>query len=137
MSKYTLKTATIKTVEGITLHGLTPSDAVQLFQLHRPAMETFFSKFTGRDLQDISETELKDVALNLVESTPGFVAHIIALSAHAIEDFDEITNFPIGAQMEALERINELTFEGIAPKKFFGLVSTMFNKTVGPKALPQ
>lgn len=135
MSKYTLKTAKIASVEGLVLHGLTPNDALQLFQLHRASMEALFAKLGGRDMAEVSETDVSDIALTLIESAPAFVAHVIALAAHAPEDFDEIVTFPLGVQIEALERISELTFEGIAPKKFIGLVMGMFNRQTGPNAL--
>lgn len=136
--KYKPKTA--KIVEDdhfeIELHGLSLNDVTQLAMINREAIEALFDKVAGRDVSDIGDSEVRAVLLNAIESAPALVAHTIALSARALEEFDTIAGLPVGLQIECLMKIGELTFtREFTPKKVLALVASKArNQGSVPKA---
>ncbi|MDR3474323.1 MAG: hypothetical protein P4M09_21950 [Devosia sp.] len=124
MPKFTLKTYRIPTSdqEFFEVRGLSFNDVTQLVMLHRETIERIFATFSGRDPNSISEADASDVILSMIDSAPALVAHIVALGADDLANFDEYVKLPMGAQVEAIEKIGELTFAtGGGPKKLFGL----------------
>lgn len=123
--KYKAKTA--KIVEDdhfeIELHGLSLNDITQLVMINRSAIETLFDQVSGRDVSDIGDREVRGVMMDAVENAPALVAHVIALSAKALDEYDTIAELPIGLQIECLVKIGELTFtREFTPKKALALV---------------
>lgn len=127
--KYTLKTARIE-IDGpesyIEVRGLSPNHIVQLLQLNRPSIERLFNEFSNRDVSQITEEEVIEAGMGMIEQAPALVAHIIALAADAVDQFDEVVALPVGVQIAALERIADLTFTaGGGPKKVLALATKL------------
>lgn len=111
MFEYSPPQETITFTGGkFTVRGLALTDTTQLVALHKDSISGIFDQFSGRKVDTIQTNEMVDVALALVEHSPALVAHIIALAADAIDDFDSIRKLPIDVQVEAIERIAKLTF---------------------------
>ena len=121
--KYTLKSA--KVVEGeneIELYGLSLNDITQLVMINRDAIETLFQQMSGRNTVNIADAEVRALVMDIISEAPALVAHTIALSARALDDFDLITQIPMGVQLECLMKIGELTFtREFSPKKALAL----------------
>lgn len=129
MLNYTLKTD--KVMDGdeviVTVRGLSPTDIVQLIQINRPAIEELFNRFSGREPETIDDADVAEAGLSMIEAAPGLVAHIIALAADALDQFDQVLVLPVGVQVEALEKIGKLTFSaGGGPKKVMALAMKLF-----------
>lgn len=133
--KFTLKTETIKDGDNeVVVRGLSLNDIVQLMVVNRDAVEAMFGEFAGRDPEQIKDTEITEVAMNLIETAPAMVAHIIALAADATDEFDNIMKLPVGMQMDALEKVGGLTFtSGGGAKKMLALAWKMLPNAMSQK----
>lgn len=120
MFKYSPPQETITFAGGeFTVRGLALTDTTQLVSMHKDKISEIFDQFSGRTPDTIQTSEMVDLALALVEHSPALVAHIIALAADALDEFDSIRKLPIDVQVAAIEKICELTFAmGGGAKKF-------------------
>lgn len=138
--KFALKTAKIE-IDGpdnyVEVRGLSLKDIVQLVELHRPVIEDLFNRFSGKTPEAITEADAAETIMEMLDKAPSLVAHIIALGADAAEQFDEIVNLPVGAQVTCLEKIGEFTFAtGGGPKKLLGLALKMAGNARSKSSLP-
>lgn len=138
--KFALKTAKIE-ISGpenyVEVRGLSLNDVVQLVMLHREVIEELFNRFSGRDPDDITEADAAQTIMEMVEKAPGMVAHIIALAADALDQYDTVVQLPVGVQVTCLEKIGEFTFAtGGGPKKLLGMALKMAGNAK-PKSSPQ
>lgn len=120
---YKLKTA--KVVDGdseIELYGLSLNDITQLVMLNRDAIEAMFQQMSGRNTLNVADAEVRALVMDVIGEAPALVSHAIGLSARALEQFDEIVQWPVGIQIECLMKIGELTFTTeFSPKKALAL----------------
>lgn len=131
--KYTHKTAKIMDgdTEVATVHGLSFNAIVGLISINREAVESLFTKFQGREPDEISEDEVSAVGLEMLEKAPVLVAQIIAYASDANVGYDEdtdenpmdvIMSMPAGLQLAFLSEIGPLTFNaGGGAKKMLAL----------------
>lgn len=111
-------TATVKTSGGeFTVRGLSLTDILFLVSKHRAAMKALFDKFV-KGQSDVALESYSNLGAALIESAPDVAAEIIALAADEPEEIETVKRISFPAQIEALERIGDLTFaaEG-SPKK--------------------
>lgn len=140
MAKFTLKTAKVEVADNefLSVRGLSLNDITQLILLHREAIEGVFTSFSGRDPQSITEDDAANVAMNMIESAPALVAHIIALAADDVDAYDDYVALPLGTSVEALEKIGGLTFaNGGGPKKIMGLAMKLVGSGQAKRESPQ
>lgn len=111
--KFTPKVKRIEFAEDnfIEVRGLGLADVSQLVDVHAQTAVEIFNKFTGRDSEAFTVDDMATVAQQLLIKFPGVVAHTIALAADEPNQIDVISKLPVGAQVEALETIGQLTFE--------------------------
>lgn len=131
--KYTLKTATVMDdgEEIAIVHGLSLNSIIGLINVNRKEMDGLFMAFADRDVDSISESEVTDMGMSMIDQAPQFVAQIIAEASDAYKGHDPekdespldlIMGMPLGIQMALLQKIGELTFTGgAAPKKMLTL----------------
>lgn len=130
--KYTVKTRKIMDgdEEVGTVHGLSLNHIVGLINNNRPAVEALFSKF--QDKPEMSEDEVANIGMDMVEQAPLMVAQIIAFATDAYEGYvavegeatplDTIMSMPVGLQLAFLQEIGDLTFSaGGGAKKILAL----------------
>lgn len=110
--KFTLQTETVEFPGGeITIRGLTFPDIAQLVEVNRDALAPLFDKYSGRKPEKIVNEDAGDIVLDILTAAPAAVTNIIALAADAPDQFDLIAQIPIGAQIEIVIKIGELTFK--------------------------
>lgn len=131
---YTLKRE--KVMDGddeiATVRGLSLNDIIGLLNMNKEAMTFLFDQFKDRDPLTITEGEIDDVGMQMIESAPMLVAQIIAEATDAYAGWDEsdpaanplnlILTMPVGVQMAFIEPIGRLTFSaGGGAKKMLAL----------------
>lgn len=133
--KYKVKTIDVKDGDDVvgTVHGLSFNAIVDLVNLNRETVETLFNKFSGREAESISDTEINAVGMEMLETAPLFVAQVIAAATDAFEGYDPkdengvnpldtIMSMPLGLQLAFLQEIMPLTFNaGGGVKKILAL----------------
>lgn len=103
----------------LDVRGLSLNDMTTLVNGHRDMMVKLFARFVANKGADLDDSDMGDIAGELLSEAPVLVAHAIALSAGLADERDEVANLSFAVQIEAIERIFELTFgrEG-GTKKF-------------------
>jgi hypothetical protein len=127
-----IPTAEVKLSDGsFAVRGLSLSDAVVLYRRHAGELSALFDRFATKPGQAVDPEETVEVVVGLIESAPYLVAEIISIAAGAdssdIEGFADIVakmlNLPLGAQIDAVQKVGDLTFTSdMPPEKFVGLV---------------
>jgi hypothetical protein len=140
MAKFTQKTMPVPVAdnEAFNVSGLSLTDIVQLVDVHRDALEEGFNRFSGRDPNSVTENEAMAVVMDMLQKVPPLAAHIISISAKDIENYADYLDLPLGVQIDALQKIGELTFaSGGGPKKIFDLAMKAARARVGSSTGPQ
>ncbi|MBI1620019.1 phage pre-tape measure protein [Aquamicrobium zhengzhouense] len=133
--KYTVKTKDVKDGDEVvgSVHGLSFNAIVGLINLNREVVETLFNKFSGREAESITDTEISAVGMEMLETAPLFVAQVIAEATDAFDGYDPkdenavnpldtIMSMPLGLQLAFLQEIMPLTFNaGGGVKKMLAL----------------
>ena len=110
--KFTLQTETIEFPGGeISVRGLSFPDLAQVVEVHREAIVPLFDKYAGRKPEKLLLEDTSVIVLDILTAAPTAVTHIIAVAADAADQFNMIAQIPIGAQIEILGKIGELTFK--------------------------
>lgn len=130
--KYKVKTRKIMDGddEVAIIHGLSLNHLVGLINNNRAAVEALFNKF--QDTSELSDDEVANVGMDMIEQAPVMVAQIIALATDAYDDhiavegepspLDTILSMPVGLQLTFLQQIGDLTFSaGGGAKKMLAL----------------
>lgn len=129
--------------EGFQVRGLSPDDIMRLFYRHRGQMSALFDQFAGSEAA--AEGGASALGQILYQGAPQVVAEAILLAADVdpdADDFDaEIAHtrrFPAAVQLDALEKIGNLTFTSDMPlPKFLAVVLNALNgATAGTLAPP-
>jgi len=94
----------------LDIRGLNLPDISALVDAHADTVSGLFDKFTGRDAQSFGTADAATLARELIVTFPAVCAHIVALAADAIDEFDTIKTLPIDVQVTALEKIANRTF---------------------------
>lgn len=96
---------------SIDVHGLTFPDIAKLVEVHREQLVPLFIKYSGTSPEKMVVEESGAVFLDLLTTAPTAVGHVIALAADAEDQLGAIWRIPIGAQVEILTKVAELTFK--------------------------
>lgn len=120
-----LAVAKVELPEGvIALRGLSLNDIVPIVEAHKVSLAAFFSGAMGGNGVSLADTS--SIAVGLLKAAPDAVARIIAcaeVDGDADEESVEIAGkLPFPAQLEALEKIGQLTFAASSPKKVLEMV---------------
>lgn len=110
------------------VRGLGLKDVTHIFEYHEGAIEDIWLQFKAREGLEFSETVMLETIKNVINSTPGVVATIIALAADdlSVDSLMAAASLPLPVQMEAIETIGELTFRDLAgAKKFVAAIQKM------------
>lgn len=99
--------------EPLVLHALTPADVFALFRGYRAQLSAFYD--TMIELQKTGQFTLADapgLAASMLTDIPAVAAHAIALSAGEPDERETAAGLPFAAQLECLEAVWRLTFDG-------------------------
>jgi len=126
-------------VQTFTVSGLSPNHLFGLYHRHRGQLSELFDVLTAGGEDRTPET-IAQMGQQVFARAPLLLAEIIALAAGG-DPFDEsetdgITNwqaeiamaagFPFPVQMDALQKIGDMTFTSdMPPKKFLGALVAM------------
>lgn len=130
---------TVEVAEGasFTVRGFSPDDALAIYHRHTGELSRLFDEFAGvaKGKAKVEVDEIKaftnSVGMNMVHGAPRVIAEIIAVAAGGNpQDEDEFNQdvsvalkLPAGAQLDALQKIGELTFTSeMPPGKFLAVV---------------
>lgn len=105
------KTIVLPGEGSLTLRGLALPDIAKIVENHRPMVEQLFSKYA----EDSTNDDLENITMigqTLVESAPLLLAHVVAISADEPEEWEVVSKLPFPVQLEAIEAVGKLTFEG-------------------------
>jgi hypothetical protein len=109
---FTLQTETVSFPGGdITVRGLSFPDLAQIIDVNRDALVPLFDKYSGRKPEKLIGEDVGSIVIDVIAAAPTAVTHIIALAADASDQFNQIAQIPIGAQIEILSKVGELTFK--------------------------
>lgn len=133
--KYTVKMRKIMDGDDEvgSVHGLSLNHIVGLINTNRPAVEALFSKFQDKETVALTDDEVGNIGLEMIEQAPVMVAQIIALASDAYDGYDAkdegavspldtIMSMPVGLQLAFLQEIGDMTFSaGGGAKKMLAL----------------
>jgi hypothetical protein len=124
MSLSNYKFAEASVTGGLTVRGLSFFDIAPLVGQFGPELTAVYENVSGNDVN------LNALIGDLVGKAPPLVGAIIASGCGEPEQTETAMRLPIAIQIEALQKIGELTFatEGGA-KKVFTMVIGMLNGT--------
>lgn len=128
----TFPEATIEFPGGnFAVRGLSLDDIAFLVQRHGAKLQEMFTSFT-KGSGELSTEAVASFALPLVQAAPEIAAELIACASGAPEDADIAARLPLPVQLDALEKLVDLTFaaEG-GPKKLMETVIRMAEGTTG------
>lgn len=109
---------TLPSGKSFSVRGLSLADVTRIVRHHGPVVQEFFLRYAG-NRDDLKKTGIAETALALLDSAPALAAEVIALAADEPEHAAKVRKFPMGVQMDALEKIAALTFDSEGgPKKF-------------------
>lgn len=127
---------------SFTVYGLSPNHALGLFQRHRVELAMLFEQIIGNG--GVTDETVAQATGLLLNSAPLLMAEIIALAAGGspldlaeIEpgvtgwqaDLLKASQLPAPVQLDALQKIGDLTFTTeMPPKKFLGALTVMMAK---------
>lgn len=110
--KFTVKTERVDFGDNfVEVRGLSLPDISALVDAHTMTAVELFDKFTGRDKDSFTDADAATLARELVVKFPAICAHVIALAADAVDDYDLIKKLPADVQISALEKTAALTFQ--------------------------
>ena len=132
-----LATATVKVSDGVqfAVRGLSPYDIAALYTHYQDDMTEMFHRITGKASAD----ETVDLQADVIMHAPELVAAVITLASNT--DPTDETEFqkalavarslPLGAQVDALEKIGGLTFTSdMPPEKFVCLITETMQRMI-------
>ncbi len=106
---------------GFVVRGLSLNDVSILVQRHGKRLSELFQQFTEQG--DLTTETVAAFALPLIQSAPEIAAELIACAAGDPDDAEIAGRLPFPVQIDALEKIANLTFEaGGGPKKLLETV---------------
>lgn len=116
---------------NFAVRGLGFDDVSFLVQKHGQKLEPIFTDFT-QSSGDLTVESIAAFALPLLKAVPEIVAEMIACASGDKDDVAIARALPFPTQLEALQRIFELTFSvSGGPKKLVETVISMAQGTTG------
>lgn len=99
---------------------VTPSTIVALVQGRVPEVKRMFDDLKAKGLTDPESLDMTQIAIAVMGMSPDFLAEFIAQAANEPGTGSTVLTFPIGVQIDALDKILDLTFEAEGGVKKFG-----------------
>ncbi len=94
----------------IEVRGLTFPDLSQLFEVNRDAILPIFEKYRNKPGEQILLEDTGGIIIDFLQAAPVAVTHFICLAADEQDNFNAIAQLPIGAVVQIIERVVDLTF---------------------------
>lgn len=136
--------------DGFTVRGVSLNDALTLYNRHAGDLTALFDNFVeehrgGARAKPVTPEKLTQVGLSMAQGAPVLLAEIIVIATDCLpsnEEFDAevaaVMKFGTGVQMDALQKIANLTFTSdMPPGKFLAVVMHLAKSTTAaslPKA---
>ena len=112
--------------KSFSVRGVSLVDISMLLRNRGDEIRAFFSKYSADDAAD----QTSAAGMKLLESAPDLAAELIACAADEPKMVKTALRLPISVQLDALEKIAELTFDAEGgPKKFFEAVIRVMQGT--------
>lgn len=116
---------------SFAVRGLNTDDMAYLIRKHGASMEKAYASFADSN-ENFTPEDLKDFLVPLLEYAPELLAELIACAADDMEAVPVARRLPFPSQVDALEKIAQLTFEVAGgPKKFLETVTRLLQGTTG------
>jgi hypothetical protein len=113
------------------VRGLSLDDLAFIVQRHGAKLNSLFTDFIKKG-GDLTVEAVADFALPLLQACPEIAAELIACASGDPEDSGVAATLPFPVQLEALEKLAELTFNvSGGPKKLVETVLRMAKGTTG------
>lgn len=113
------------------VRGLCLDDISYLVQRHGESLQVLFSDFVANS-GEITVEGVAQFALPLLKSAPDIAAELIACASGDKDDAAIAAGLPFPTQLEALQKLAELTFNvSGGPKKLLETVVSMAQGTTG------
>lgn len=124
--------ATIEFSGGdFAVRGLSLNDISWLVQRHGQKLNNLFTQFQ-QSADELDTATVAAFALPLLQSAPEIAAELIACATGDAEDAEMAAQLPFPVQLDALEKLVELTFSaGGGPKKLVEIVVRLAQGTTG------
>lgn len=111
--------------ESFAVRGLSIEDLVVVVEQHQAELTPLFNQVQAGE---VSLTDTSVLATLLFKQAPRAAAHVIARAEDPLADEQDVVaakGLPFPVQLDALEKIAELTFKSAAPKKVGEMVIRM------------
>ena len=146
-----IQTQTVEYPGGtFAVRGFSPNDALTLYLRHAGELSKLFDQFANQAKVEgadaVTAASTLEAASSMVAGTPLLMAEILAVAMDAdpadIEGFTKIVSsvlkLPIGVQMDALNKIADMTFTSDMPLgKFLTLVLSMAQSATAALSAPK
>jgi len=106
----------------LTVRGLSASDVMRLVKIHGPALGRMFETIvSGKVKLDLDSAAM--LAGMCLDQAPALLSDIIVVAADTppeeiLDAFEQAQRLPVSVQLEAFEKIAELTFIDQTPGEF-------------------
>lgn len=127
-----MRTVDVADGESFTVRGISPADALGIYFRHAGELSALYDEFAEQTKKkgEPASVDVRNIGENMVAGSPRVLAEIIAVAADGDPQGDEFEadvavalKFSVGVQMDALEKIAELTFTpAMPPGKFLAVV---------------
>lgn len=113
----------------LTVRGLSSADVMRLVRIHGPALGRMFEMLVaGKVKLDLDSAAM--LAGMVMDQAPALLSDVLVIAADTppeeiLTAFDAAQRLPVSAQIEAFERIAELTFIDQTPGEFLETVVKM------------
>ena len=107
----TIPSAPVQTPGGeFSVRGLSLEDLTYILQRHAVEVSQVIATIEAKK-GEIGNDLISEMAVGLIESAPGVAAEVIAVAAGEHDEVSKVRRLPFPVQMDALEKIGNLTFE--------------------------
>lgn len=129
---------------SFAVRGLSLDDIASLMRVHYSPLSALFDRYVAESTVAVIEesaigdmlglNDVRGVVMETLTHTPGLIADVIAQAADVIgtKEAHTVRLLPMGCQVEAIERIVQLTLEAEGGmEKLMGTVSRLWTSLAG------
>ena len=118
LKELTIPSAPVQTPGGeFSVRGLSLDDLTYILQRHAVEVSQIVSTIEAKK-GEIGNDLLSEMAVGLIQSAPDVAAEVIAVAAGELDQVTKVRMLPFPVQLDAMEKIGNLTFEVYGgPKK--------------------
>lgn len=135
LKDYAIRTHTISIDKktDFTVRGISFEDVTRLVNKHGPVAAMAYAKFTAAKTEHDLRPEVVGLLLNeVLTQFPEALAEMIAIAADEPDSAGTVARLPVGVQLDAVEKIIDLTFTGESDiKKLVEIVTRMALRVQG------